>query len=54
MISNSESNNSLHPHSLNLQSISLNQFKKKTNNSKNIFKNNLLYEHQRKKGDLKY
>ena len=54
MISNSESNNSLHPHSLNLQSISLNQYKKKMKHSKNILKNNLLYDHQRKKGDLKY
>ena len=54
MISNSDSNNSVHPHSLNLQSISLNQYKKKTKYSKNIFKNNLLYEHQRKKGDLNY
>ena len=54
MISNSESNNSLHPHSLNLQSISFNHYRKKTKNSKNILKNNLLYDHQRKKGDLKY
>ena len=54
MISNSDSNNSVHPHSLNLQSISLNQYKKKTKNTKNIFKNNLLYEHQQKKGNLKY
>jgi len=54
MNSNSDSNNSLHPHSLNLQSISLNQYKRKIKNTKNIIKNNLLYEHQRKKGDLKY
>ena len=54
MTSYSESHNSLHPHSLNLQSISLNQYKKKQKNIKGIHKNNLLYEHQRKKGDFKY
>ena len=54
MNSNSDSNNSLHPHSLNLQSKSLNQYKRKIKNTKNIIKNNILYEHQRKKGDLKY
>ena len=54
MNSNSDSNNSLHPHSLNLKSLSLNQYKKKVKNSRGIFKNNLLYEHQRKKGSLKY
>ena len=52
--SDSNTNNSLHPHSLNLQSISFNHNKKKVKNSKGIFKNNLLYEHQRKKGDIKY
>ena len=54
MNSNSDSNNSFRPHSLNLESISLNQYRKKTKNKKPTFKTNLLYEHQRKKGDFKY
>jgi len=54
MTSYSESHNSIHPHSLNLQSITLNQYKKKPKHSKGIHKINLLYEHQRKKGDFKY
>ena len=54
MNSNSDSNNSFHPHSLNLESISLNLYKKQAKNHKKPLKNNLLYEHQRKKGDLKY
>ena len=54
MTSYSESHNSLHPHSLNLQSITLNQYKKKPKYTKGIHKINLLYEHQRKKGDFKY
>jgi len=54
MTSYSESHNSIHPHSLNLQSITLNQYKKKPKHTKGIHKINLLYEHQRKKGDFKY
>ena len=46
--------NSFHPHSLNLESITLNQHKKKAKYTKGVIKNNLLYEHQRKKGDFKY
>ena len=54
MNSNSDSNNSFHPHSLNLESISLNIYKKQAKNHKKPLKSNLLYEHQRKKGDFKY
>ena len=54
MNSLSDSNNSFRPHSLNLESISLNLYKKQAKNHKKPLKNNLLYEHQRKKGDLKY
>ena len=54
MNSNSESINSVHPHSLKLESISSNNYKKKPKNTKGTLRNNLLYEHQRKKGDMKY
>ena len=55
MISNSDSNNnSLHPHSLKIESFTLNHYKKKPKNTKGFFKNNILYDHQRKKGDMKY
>ena len=54
MNSNSDSINSLHPHSLKLESISLNNYKKKPKFTKGIFKKNNLYEYQRKKGDIKY
>ena len=54
MNSNSDSNNSLHPHSLKIESITLNQYRNKHKNSKGVFKTNILYEHQQRKGDLKY
>ena len=54
MNSNSDSLNSLHPHSLKIESISLNNYKKKPKNNKGFFRNNLLYDYQRKKGDMKY
>ena len=54
MNSNSESNNSLHPHSLKIENISLNQYKKKIKKQKGKLKNNILYEYQQKKADMKY
>ena len=54
MNSNSESNKSLHPHSLKIENISLNQYKKKIKKQKGKLKNNILYEYQQKKADMKY
>ena len=52
MNSNSYSNNSLHPHSLNIQSNSLNKYKKKIR--KEMFKTNILYDYQVNKSDFNY
>ena len=49
MNSNSDSLNSLHPHSLKLESISLNNYKKKAKNTKGTLRNNLLYVIKEKK-----
>ena len=45
---------SFHPHSLNLQNLSLKQNKKKLKRDKNTYKFNLFHDNQRKKGDFKY
>ena len=45
---------SFHPHSVNLQNLSLKQNKKKLKRDKNTYKFNLFHDHQSKKGDFKY
>ena len=45
---------SFHPHSLNLQNLSLKQNKKKLKRDKNTYKFNIFHDNQTKKGDFKY
>ena len=43
-----------HTHSLDMKNIPFNQYKTKLKNANKIHINNLFYEHQRQKGNIKY